>query len=136
MNRAKAYSLFLYEHPLVRYVFVGGTTFVIDLGLLVVLHKKMGVGLALATSIAYWVAIVYNFLLNRFWTFSIKEKESLRKHLVNYLLLLGFNYIFTLVFVTTMSTHINFATAKAVSVAIQTTWTYLIYKNYVFNNIT
>lgn len=115
-----------------RYIFVGGSTFVIDLGLLVLLHKKVGLGLALATSIAYWVAIAYNFFLNRTWTFSITEMESLKKHLTNYLVLLAFNYLFTVLFVTLASHHMNFALAKAVAVVIQTTWTYKVYKDYIF----
>jgi len=132
MQTINEYLNLFYKHRLIRYVFVGGTTFIVDLGLLVFLHKKVGFGLAMATSIAYWVAIAYNFLLNRTWTFSITEKESLKKHLVNYLLLLGFNYIFTVLFVTVVSRHINFALAKAIAVAIQTTWTYKVYKDYIF----
>jgi len=134
VQSVKDYSSFLYTHPLVRYIFVGGSTFVLDLGLLILLHKKAGFGLALATSIAYWVAIAYNFFLNRAWTFSIKEKESLSKHLMNYLFLLGFNYVFTVLFVTILGHHINFALAKALAVIIQTTWTYSIYKNVIFTN--
>lgn len=132
VHRVKAYSNYFYTHPLVRYIFVGGSTFVIDLGLLVLLHKKVGLGLAVATSIAYWVAIAYNFFLNRAWTFSIKEMESLSKHLANYLILLGFNYLFTVLFVTILGRHINFALAKAIAVVIQTTWTYKVYKDYIF----
>lgn len=128
----KRHSRYFYEHPLVRYIFVGGTTFVLDLGLLIILHKPVGLGLALATSIAYWAAIAYNFFLNRSWTFSIKEKEDLSKHLVNYLALLAVNYLFTVAFVTLASRHINFAIAKAIAVVIQTSWTYKVYKDYIF----
>lgn len=92
----------------------------------------MGLGLALATSIAYWVAIIYNFTLNRLWTFSIAEKESLHKHLASYLILLGFNYLFTVIFVSEVGHHIYFGLAKAIAVIIQTTWTYSVYKNVIF----
>lgn len=132
MHKVKVYSRFFYEHTLVRYIFVGGTTFALDIFLLILLHQKFGWGLAIATSIAYWLAIVYNFLLNRFWTFSLAEKESLHKHLVSYLILLGFNYLFTVVFVSLVSRHIYFALAKALAVIIQTSWTYLAYKHLIF----
>ena len=61
IKRARTLSIKLYNHHFVRYVFVGGTTFIIDLGLLVLLHGFLHVNLAIATSIAYWVAIAYNF---------------------------------------------------------------------------
>ncbi|HVO86370.1 MAG TPA: GtrA family protein [Candidatus Binatia bacterium] len=132
MQQVKDYSRYLYKHPLVRYIVVGGSTFIIDFGLLVVLHQKAGFGIALATSIAYWVAIAYNFFLNRSWTFSVAEKESLHKHLASYLILLGFNYVFTVIFVSILSRHIYFGAAKALAVIIQTTWTYKVYKDYIF----
>lgn len=134
MKRVKAYSNYLYTHPLVRYVLVGGSTFAIDFGLLILFKQKFGFSLPVATSIAYWIAISYNFLLNRVWTFSLAEKESLHRHVAGYLILLGFNYIFTVVFVSLVGKHIYFGLAKAMAVIIQTTWTYKVYKDYIFVN--
>jgi putative flippase GtrA len=132
VDSVKDYSKFFYSHPLVRYILVGGSTFVLDLGLLILLKEKAGFSLALATSIAYWVAIIYNFILNRYWTFSVSERENLHRHILNYLVLLGFNYLFTVLFVSIVGRHIYFGLAKAIAVIIQTTWTYFVYKNYIF----
>ena len=122
----------LYLHPVLRYILVGGSTFALDFSFLVVFKQGLGLGLALSTSIAYWLAVAYNFSLNRNWTFSAIEKESLKKHLVSYLVLLGFNYLFTVLFVSIVGRHIYFGAAKAAAVIIQTSWTYLIYKNKIF----
>lgn len=124
--------LFFYEHHFVRYLVVGGSTFVIDFGLLFLLHGKAHIRLAIATSISYWVSIAYNFLLNRSWTFSARDKSDLRKHLSSYLVLLGFNYLFTVIFISVASHHINYLLAKALAVPIQMIWTYFVYKNYIF----
>lgn len=132
MANVKALTLYLYQHHLVRYILVGGTTFVIDFGLLVLLHGKEGVWLPIATGIAYCVSIVYNFCLNRWWTFSASENNSLQKHVVPYVILLGFNLLFTVVFVSVLSHLINYAVAKIIAVAIQTSWTYFCYKHFVF----
>jgi len=132
MKTIRDYTRYLYEHPLVRYILVGGSTFTLDFVLLVILHQKFNIGLAIATSIAYWVAIGYNFILNRLWTFSMTEKESLQKHLTSYLILLGFNYLFTVIFVSVVGRHIYFGLAKAIAVMIQTTWTYIVYRDYIF----
>lgn len=132
MQKVKDYSNYFYKHPLVRYILVGGSTFVLDLGLLIFLKDKAGFGLALATSIAYWTAIIYNFALNRLWTFSMSERENLHRHILNYLVLLGFNYLFTVIFVSVVGKHIYFGIAKGLAVIIQTTWTYFVYKNRIF----
>jgi putative flippase GtrA len=123
---------YLYKHHFVRYLFVGGSTFVIDFSLLFLLHGKAGVGLGLATSLAYWTSIVYNFLLNRWWTFSAHDKKDLHKHLGTYLVLLAFNYLFTVVFISVASHTINYLLAKAIAVLIQMSWTYFVYKNVIF----
>jgi putative flippase GtrA len=131
-SRFKELTLYLYGHHLVRYLFVGGSTFVIDLGLLILLHGKLGVWLPLATAAAYCVSIVYNFCLNRWWTFSTSENKSLGEHIIPYVILLGCNLLFTVLFVSAMSHLINYALAKTLSVAIQTSWTYFCYKHFVF----
>jgi len=130
----KSFSLltYLYRHHFVRYLFVGGSTFVIDFSLLFILHSKAGLSLAVATSVGYWTSIIYNFFLNRSWTFSASEKRSLHKHLLMYGLLLCCNYAFTLLFISIFSHFINYLLAKAIAVAIQMSWTYLVYKNVVF----
>jgi putative flippase GtrA len=132
IGKTKEITTFLYNHHFVRYVFVGGSTFILDIGLLILLHQGLNFNLAVATSIAYWVSIGYNFILNRTWTFSIAEKESLRRHLGTYLILLAFNYLFTVIVVSTLGKVIYFGLAKAIAVAIQMIWTYKIYKNYIF----
>lgn len=126
--------VYLYKHHFVRYLFVGGTSFIIDFGTLVLLHGKFRVNLAIATSIAYWLSIIYNFTLNRWWTFSAGENKKLHQHLIPYGILLAGNYVFTVLFVGIVSHHINYAVAKTLAVILQTTWTYQIYKKVIFSN--
>ena len=132
MERIRATTLFLYRHHVVRYLFVGGSTFAIDLGLLVLLHGIEKVWLPLATAIAYCISIIYNFCLNRWWTFSTSENKRLREHIIPYAILLSCNFLFTVLFVSLVSHFMNYALAKVLAVAIQTTWTYFCYKHFVF----
>jgi putative flippase GtrA len=132
VEKIKKHGKFLYRHHFVRYLFVGGTTFILDFGILVFLHGKMDVGIAAATSVAYWISIVYNFILNRYWTFDAREKESLQRHITTYFLLLVINYLFAVTFVSYASDHINYIIAKAIAVIIQMVWTYPVYKHYIF----
>ncbi len=132
MQRVKEITIFLYRHHFVRYLLVGGTTFVIDFGILFFLHSVLKLNLAGSTSVAYWISISYNFVLNRYWTFDAGEKESLARHLSIYFALLVCNYLFTVTVVSVLGTHINYVIAKALAVAVSMTWTYVVYKNYIF----
>jgi putative flippase GtrA len=132
MTDIKKLTLYLYRHHFVRYLLVGGTTFIIDFGLLVLLHGHFDLNLGASTSVAYWVSIIYNFTLNRYWTFDAREKESLARHISTYFILLVFNYLFTVTFVSILGEHFNYIIVKAVAVAIQMIWTYPIYKKLIF----
>ena len=134
MRNIAKLSRYLYEHRLVRYLFVGGTTFFIDLLLLYALHGKEHVQITVATTVAYWASIIYNFSLNRLWTFEMSRKEKIHKHLLPYMIILGFNYLFTVIFVTVASHEINYLIAKILAVLIQTSWTYFAYKRFVFKD--
>lgn len=132
MAKAKELTLYLYRHHFVRYLLVGGTTFAIDFAILVLLHGHLKLNLGASTSVAYWISIVYNFTLNRYWTFDAREKDSLARHLSTYLVLLIFNYLFTVTFVSILGEHHNYIIIKALAVAIQMVWTYPIYKKFIF----
>ena len=134
MKEVRGFVGYLYRHPFVRYLFVGGSTFVLDIVMLYLLYESLSINLAVATSIAYWASITYNFILNRWWTFSASENKKLHEHAAAYLLLLGFNYIFTVVFVSLVSHYIYFGLTKVIAVAFQITWTYPIYKHVIFSN--
>lgn len=132
MTKIKHLILFLYRHHFVRYLIVGGTTFILDFILLFCLHGVLSLNLAASTSVAYWVSMSYNFMLNRYWTFDAREKESLKRHITTYFMLLIANYLFTVCFVSVVGEHIYYILAKGFAVGIQMIWTYYIYKRYIF----
>jgi putative flippase GtrA len=132
MARLKHFTLYLYHHHFVRYLLVGGSTFLIDFGLLYLLHGHFNLNLGASTSVAYWVSIAYNFTLNRYWTFDAREKESLARHISSYFILLIFNYLFTVTFVSILGEHYNYIAVKALAVGIQMIWTYPVYKKFIF----
>lgn len=133
MPKIKQLFDLLYKQRFIRYLFVGGSTFVLDEGILIMLHGVLNIHLPIALFVSYLVAFVYNFSLNRWWTFSAAENKSLKQHLVPYFILFIFNLGFTVIFVSLLSKVINYAVAKVIAVLIQTTWNYLIYKYVIFS---
>lgn len=132
MKELKDFVRYCYKHHVLRYLFVGGSTFLIDFTLVVVLHGRLNMRIAFATTIAYWISIIWNFSLNRWWTFDAASTKSLKRHLLSYTMLLLVNYLFTVIFVTVVSKFIVYTLAKIISTAIQIVWTYPIYKHVIF----
>lgn len=127
-----SYLVFLYKHPFIRYLIIGGSTFVLDLSLLVLLHGHFEVNLTIAASIGYWVSVTYNFLLNRWWVFSAQESRSLHKHALLYASLLTVNYLYTVVGMNILTRYMTYELAKVFVIVFAITWTYPIYKHYIF----
>jgi putative flippase GtrA len=134
MKRVKRLAYVAYTSHVMRYLFVGFTTFAIDFTILFLLHGVLEANLILATSVAYWVSVSYNFCLNRWWTFSSNDKKSLRKNIVYYAILLAFNYAFTVVFVNVVSSFSNYGVAKVLAVGLSICWTFPIYKYVIFTS--
>lgn len=114
-----------------RYVVVGGTTFAIDLGLLILLHGVFGIDKLIAATISYWISIVFNFTVNRFWTFG--AETSITQNATLYLTLLFFNYLFALGFLWLGELlGVHYVIAKILATGLQVAWTYFAYKKVVF----
>lgn len=128
----KSLLLTIYKKPFFRYLFVGGSSFVLDLGILTLLYKMLGLNITIATSVAFWLAVIYNFILTRSWTFSVREKEQLKKHAVLYVCLLTANYLITTIFMLLTNNILYYALAKTIIVIVQTFWNYPIYKYLIF----
>lgn len=122
----------LYSHHFIRYLFVGGTTFILSFGLLKVLHGSLGISVAVSTFIAYIVSFIYNFSLNRWWTFSAADTKNLHKHIIPYFFLFLFNLTYTVLLEHLLSKHLNYLVAYPFVTVTQTVWTYYIYKNVIF----
>ncbi len=132
MKKIKNLAQYIYVHHLFRYLVVGGSTFVLDVGVLISCHELLEYNLAISASIAYWVSVVYNFSLNRWWTFDAKEEKALHQHALFYGILLAVNYAFTVLFLNVASHFIYYGVAKVMSTIIQTFWTYPLYKHVIF----
>ncbi len=64
----------------IKYVIVGGTSAIIDFGLSFVFIELWQMTIWLSTLISVEASIIYNFLLNNFWSFSHKKLDSKVKY--------------------------------------------------------
>ncbi|MCU1532855.1 MAG: hypothetical protein JWO49_2426 [Arthrobacter sp.] len=116
---------------LVKFLLVGGASFAIDLGLLALLHEVGKVDLWIATPIAFLASLVFNFLVQRKFTF----QSGTRAHVsaLKYGALVVFNVIATDVIVNLIAgAGHSYAIGKVISTIATTLWNFLLYKHWIF----
>lgn len=121
----------LYQNAIVRFLFVGGISFALDLGLLILLHEVFGVALWAATPIAFVVSLVFNFLLQRIFTFRATNKGSVSA--AKYILLVVFNIAVSDLIVTGFDAlGWSYIIGKTTATALTTVWNYFLYRHWIF----
>lgn len=133
-SKIRSLAVSIFSIRFFRYLFVGATTFAIDLFILFLLHDVFGLGLAFSASVSFWSSIVFNFLANRAWVFSAQDTRRLHEHAVLYGLLLGLNYLYTIVTIVLLTKFMSYGLAKILILIVQIAWTFPIYKYIIFQS--
>jgi putative flippase GtrA len=115
----------------VRYLSVGVLSVVVDVSLLVVLHSVVHLALLIATVIAFWSALVVNYLLNHRWTFGVGGRLGSR--VPRYAVLVGINFAITVAVVGGLTAAgLPYLLAKGIAVAVAGTVNFVGYRVWVF----
>lgn len=121
----------LYQHAVVRFLLVGGLSFALDLGILALLHEVFGVALWVATPIAFVVSLVFNFLLQRIFTFQATNNGSISA--AKYILLVIVNIAVSDLVVTGFDAlGWSYIVGKTTATVMTTTWNYFLYHHWIF----
>ena len=121
----------LARHPLVKYLVIGGLSFIIDAGILWFCTSVVGWDLWVGATIGYWVGLLVNFMLNRL--LMGRPSSSLVRQTIRYGILLGINFLVTLGFLHLAGDWgLAIIVAKTIIVAASTCWNYLLYRFWVF----
>ncbi|WP_370324450.1 GtrA family protein [Euzebya sp.] len=113
-----------------RFLVVGGSSAVIDLGLLIALRELAGLHIPVATTIAFWTGLLYNFSLNRVWSF---DADRVGVPFAKYLIVVGLNYLLTLAIVTGgHEIGVAYAVAKVFAQGLGACFTFVAYDRWVF----
>ncbi|WP_461171839.1 GtrA family protein [Arthrobacter sp. Z1-9] len=128
------FAVGLYQNAVVRFLLVGGLSFALDLGLLALLHEAFGVALWVATPIAFIVSLIFNFFLQRIFTFRATNKGSVSA--VKYLLLVVLNIVVSDVIVTGFDAlGWSYIIGKTTATVLTTGWNYFLYRHWIFKRI-
>lgn len=115
----------------VRYLLVGGSAFLVDLGLLALFYNVFGWKLWIATTIAFLLSFAYTYSMQRVFAFGSKAPQG--GALVRYAVLVIFNTVATALIVSAIdTTFAGWVGGKLVATAATTIWNYFIYRYWVF----
>lgn len=82
---------------IVKFGFVGGTAFVIDAGVLMILSKYVGINYMIANVISFTVSVIYNYVMSMKFVFEVNTERSKEKNFVQFIILsiigLGINEV-------------------------------------------
>lgn len=135
MSLDKLISLYKQFRPFFRYCVVGALGTAIDLGSLYLMVEYLGFHIMVATTFAFLLAVVNNFLLNKYWTFQ-NQHRNFTKQFVKFLLvsLCGFFLTMALMYVLVYVLVIWYLLAKAITSVAVLTWNFLLNKYWTFND--
>lgn len=138
-NSGKRYSAFieylgnLLSKEIVRFLIVGGISFLIDFGLLTLLHGYFGVELWVATPVAFLTSLFFNFLLQRTFTFKAGNNRSVS--FLKYSILVVLNTFAADLIVNAADwMGAGYQIGKVISTVMATIWNYFLYKNWIFKS--
>ncbi len=73
MDNKKNTSLW---QQIVRFAVVGGSAFVIDYGIMVLLTEAFGVNYFISSAVSFSVSVIFNYLLSVHWVFNVTDDRS------------------------------------------------------------
>ena len=123
----------LWSRPGVRYIFFGGTIFLLELAI-IALAQHAGASSVIAVGIAFWLGMVVSFTSHKLVTFSDKRMHyrivSLQAGL--YSLLVLWNFGFTLLVTAALQDHVPATVTRTIALLVTTVWNFYLYKTKIF----
>ncbi|MCB5292619.1 GtrA family protein [Arthrobacter sp. SO3] len=120
-----------FGHSAIRYLIVGGLSFAVDFGLLVLLREVFHWDVGIASATAFLTSLVFNFLLQR--KFSFESTHRTHVSMIRYGLLVAANTLATVLIVQLLTpTPLGYMGGKVISTAAMTVWNYFLYQHWVF----
>ena len=123
------------RNQFIRYVCVGGSSFLMELALFWVLSRvfeRHSYGVVIANALAITFAFWFCFLLNRIWSF--KSNARVGKQLLYYALLFAFNLAFssTVIWVFDEFFGINPMIIKVLVMGCIVLWNFVLYRKVIY----
>lgn len=119
-----------------KYFIVGISGVVLDMASLILLKEKFHLLPTVAVIINQAFLLVYNFSLNKYWTF--RNTDMPHKQVVRYGTLAGFNYLFSVAAMYFFNHELlfDYRLVRIGSIAIMVSWNFFLYKYWIYKEET
>ena len=118
----------------IRFLVVGGSTFIIDMVLLLVLAEYLGVHYLFSAAVAFFIASIINYLLSLLAVFKTGRHENKKKEFIYFLFFTSVGTILNnaIIYASTNIFLLNLPISKLFSTVIVTIFNFLTKKHFVF----
>jgi putative flippase GtrA len=127
-------KIFLTDKSLRRYIIIGLSAFATDYLILTFCFYVLSINLSLAASAGFLAGLMVSFILNRLWVFGSSGRvRSTHRQMIEYIILLVFNYFFTVIGVNWLNeVGVEPSLGKIILTSFIICWNYTIFKKIIF----
>ena len=128
------FSLYLYNHRIVRYLFSGGSATAANIIPLFVLVHFFNMWYLLAAIISFILAVIVSFLMQKFFTFNDYTREKIKLQTAFYLGIQIINLCLNtlLMYIAVDLLHVQYVLAQVLISGAMAVYNFFIYKHIVF----
>lgn len=120
------------QTQILKFLVIGLSSTLLDLFLLFLLKEKIHLSAVTALYFNQIVVILYNFLLNKYWSF--QSKQMVWQQFVRYLILVLFNYLMSvfLMYLFHEILDFNYLLVRIFSICLMFSLNFFMYKHWVY----
>jgi putative flippase GtrA len=113
-----------------RYLFIGGVSYVVEMAVLLLLVKTFSIPSTPAVAVSFWIGLTASFTLQKCVAFENTggSRKTFGKQVLSYGALVLFNYGFTLIFVGLFTELLGLIAARTLALLLTVCWNYFIYR--------
>lgn len=121
------------KRPFIRYLFVGGSVYLLEL-IVIAVALKAGQSNVAAVAWAFWTGLIVSFGLQKFVTFSDKRTHHrvVAKQFAAVAALVFFNFIFTVLVTKLTEEVVPAVVSRTIALLITTLWNFYLYRTSIF----
>lgn len=121
---------------LVKYIISGGTAATTDIVLLYFFTSIMGIWYLFSAILAFLIAFIVSFTLQKFWTFEDYATDQLKSQMLLYFIITATNLVINtlLMYVFVDLLNVHYLLSQVIVGAIVACQSYFVYQKFVFKN--